>query len=137
MKKKLLKKLLIIFFSFFLKKIRLLEKNNSVIITVGNYPITSLDLVKEIKFIAILSNIKINENNKKELKDIAIQSLVKRGIKKNEIERLKIEKYNSKDLNNQISNIAKKLGLDKEGLKNFLQQNNLEYKDLVKILKLT
>ncbi len=131
MKKKLLKKLLIIFFFFLSQENSAFGKNNSVIITVGNYPITSLDLVKEIKFIAILSNIKINENNKIELKDIAIQSLVKRGIKKNEIERLKIEKYNSKDLNNQISNIAKKLGLDKEGLKNFLQQNNLEYKDLV------
>ena len=57
--------------------------------------------------------------------------MVKRAIKKNEIERLKIEKYNSKDLNNQITNIAKKLGFDIDGLKNFLEQNNLQYKDLV------
>ena len=131
MKKKLLKKFLIVFFLLLSQENSAFGKNNSVIITVGNHPITRLDLGKEIKFIAILSDIKVNENNKKELKDIAIQSLVKRAIKKNEIERLKIEKYNSKDLNNQITNIAKKLGFDIDGLKNFLEQNNLQYKDLV------
>ena len=63
MKKKLLKKFLIVFFLLLSQENSAFGKNNSVIITVGNHPITRLDLGKEIKFIAILSDIKVNENN--------------------------------------------------------------------------
>ena len=75
------KKLLIIFFLFFSTERLVGETNNSIIITVGNHPITRLDLIKEIKFITILSNVDINENNKEQIKDLAIQSLIKRSIK--------------------------------------------------------
>ncbi len=126
------KKLLIIFFLFFSTEKLISETNNSIIITVGNQPITRLDLIKEIKFIAVLSKININENNKEEIKNIAVQSLIKRAIKKNEIERLKIDQYNPKDLNSQVDNIAGNLGLDKEDLKIFLKQKNLRYEDMVK-----
>ena len=57
------KKLLIIFFLFFSTERLVGETNNSIIITVGNHPITRLDLIKEIKFIAILSKVNINERN--------------------------------------------------------------------------
>ena len=126
------KKLLIIFFLFFSTERLVGETNNSIIITVGNHPITRLDLIKEIKFIAILSKININERNKEEIKNVAVQSLVKRAIKKNEIERLKITRYSQKDLDSQISTIAKNLGLDKEDLEIFLKQQNLRYEDMVK-----
>ena len=116
------KKLLIIFFLFLSTERLVAETNNSIIITVGNYPITRLDLINEIKFITVLSKTNINEENKEQIKSLAIQTLVKRAIKKNEVERLKITEYNPKDLDNQISNIAKNLGLDKEGLKVFLKQ---------------
>ena len=126
------KKLLIIFFLFFSTERLVGETNNSIIITVGNHPITRLDLIKEIKFIAILSKVNINERNKEEIKNVAVQSLVKRAIKKNEIERLKITRYSQKDLDSQISTIAKNLGLDKEDLEIFLKQQNLRYEDMVK-----
>tara|TARA_Y100000590_G_scaffold457362_1_gene609837 strand:- start:11404 stop:12324 length:921 start_codon:yes stop_codon:yes gene_type:complete len=125
------KKLLIIFFLFLSTERLVAETNNSIIITVGNYPITRLDLINEIKFITVLSKTNINEENKEQIKSLAIQTLVKRAIKKNEVERLKITEYNPKDLDNQISNIAKNLGLDKEGLKVFLKQKNLKYDDIV------
>ena len=57
---------------------------------------------------------------------------MKRAIKKNEIERLKITRYSQKDLDSQISTIAKNLGLDKEDLEIFLKQQNLRYEDIVK-----
>ena len=126
------KKLLVIFFLFFISEKLASETNNSVIITVGNYPITNLDLIKEIKLISVLSNININENNEEEIKNLAIQSLVKRTIKRNEIERLKVTQYNPKDLDRQISRIAKNLGLNKEDLKIFLKQKNLSYNNIVK-----
>ena len=42
------------------------EISNSIIATVGNYPITRFDLIKEIKLVTILSNINLNENNKEQ-----------------------------------------------------------------------
>ena len=126
------KKLLIIFFLFLGTEKLFSETNNSIIITVGSQPITRLDLIKEIKFISVLSNTNINESNKEKIRDLAVQTLVKRAIKKNEIERLKITQYNPKDIDRQISNIAKNLGLDEEGLKILMKEKNLRYDDIVK-----
>ena len=116
------KKLLIIFFLFLGTQGLYSQTNNSIIITVGNQPITRLDLIKEIKFITVLSNTSINDSNKENIKNLAIQTLVKRAIKKNEIERLKITRYNPKDLERRIFKISKNLGLDNEGLKILLKK---------------
>lgn len=124
------KKLLVIFFLLINTEQLSSQIDNSIIITVGNYPITRLDLEKEMKIITVLSKIRINEENKKQVKDLAVQSLVKRSIKKSEIERLKITQFNKKDVDFQISNISKNLGLDKEDFKIFLQQNNIKYEDI-------
>ena len=124
------KKLLFIFFLLINTEQLSSQIDNSIIITVGNYPITKLDLEKEMKIITVLSKIRINEENKKQVKDLAVQSLVKRSIKKSEIERLKITQFNKKDVNFQISNISKNLGLEKEDFKIFLQQNNIKYEDI-------
>tara|TARA_B100000029_G_scaffold441355_1_gene459120 strand:- start:927 stop:1859 length:933 start_codon:yes stop_codon:yes gene_type:complete len=132
MKNNFLKKLLIIFFLFLSTEKLSSETKNSIIITVGNYPITSLDLVKEMKIIAVLSDIEVNKTNQENIKNLAIQSLVKRTIKKNEIERLKETQYNQRDLDRQIFAIAENLGLDKKGFKVFLRQKNLKYDDIAK-----
>lgn len=124
------KKLLFIFFLLINTEQLSSQIDNSIIITVGNYPITRLDLEKEMKIITVLSKIRINEENKKQVKDLAIQSLVKRSIKKNEIERLKITRFNKKDVDFQISNISKNLGLEKKDFIIFLQQNNIKYEDI-------
>ena len=124
------KKLLFIFFLLINTEQLSSQIDNSIIITVGNYPITKLDLEKEMKIITVLSKIRINEENKKQIKDLAVQSLVKRSIKKSEIERLKVTQFNKKDVDFQISNISKNLGLEKEDFKIFLQQNNIKYEDI-------
>ena len=124
------KKLLFIFFLLINTEQLSSQIDNSIIITVGNYPITRLDLEKEIKIITVLSKIRINEENKKQIKNLAVQSLVKRSIKKSEIERLKITQFNKKDVDFQISNISKNLGLEKKDFIIFLQQNNIKYEDI-------
>ena len=106
--------------------------NNKIIISVGDYPITTVDLLKEVKLIAILSDTEINQNNREQIKGLAVKSLIKRNIKESEIKRRNIYKYNKKQLNDLILNTSKKLGVDQQGLKQILERNNLSYKELIK-----
>ena len=106
--------------------------NNKIIISVGDYAITTVDLLKEIKLIAVLSNTDINQNNREQIKGLAVKSLIKRNIKESEIKRRNIHKYNKKQLNSLIINTSKKLGVDQQGLKQILERNNLNYKELIK-----
>ena len=130
------KKTPIIFFIiiFFLLQNKIVHSqiNNKIIISVGDYPITTVDLLKEIKLIAILSNTDINQNNREQIKGLAVKSLIKRNIKESEIKRRNIYKYNKKQLNALILNTSKKLGVDQQGLKQILERNNLSYKELIK-----
>ena len=122
--------LIIIFFLSFTGK-SFTQTDNSIIITVGNSPITKLDLLNEIKLIAILSNTEINQSNKEQIKSLAIKSLIKRNIKKGEIKNRKIEKYNNRQLDVMLNSASKKLGLDKTGLKILLAGDNLSYNSLI------
>ena len=122
--------LIIIFFLSFTGK-SFTQTDNSIIITVGNSPITKLDLLNEIKLIAILSNTEINQSNKEQIKGLAIKSLIKRNIKKSEIKKRNIEKYNNRQLDVMLNSASKKLGLDKTGLKNLLAGHNLSYDGLI------
>ena len=132
----MIKKLLIFFFIIFLSilpsKIVFSKSENSIIISVGNNPITRVDLIKEIKLIAILSNTEIDKSNRDQIKGLAVKSLIKRNIKNSEIKRRNIFKYNQKQLNNIIKNTSLKLGVDQNGLKEILKKNNLSFEELVK-----
>ena len=77
---------LVVFFFLFPAEKVFSQTNNSIIISVGNHPITRLDLLKEIKLIAILSNTQINKDNQEQIKALAVKSLIKRNIKTNEIQ---------------------------------------------------
>ena len=132
MKKKLPLFFFIIIFFLLQNKIVHSQINNKIIISVGDYPITTIDLLKEIKLIAILSNTDINQNNREQIKGLAVKSLIKRNIKESEINRRNIYKFNKKQLNALILNTSKKLGVDEQGLKQILERNNLNYKELIK-----
>ena len=136
MKIDIVKKLFLIFLLFFNIERTVFASNNSIIITVGNLPITSLDLMKEIKIISLLSNNEINASNKEEIKNMAIQSLVKRSIKKNEIERLKIQNYSKNDLEKQMSLVTNSFGLNKNDFIIFLRERGLNYNDISKNFKI-
>ena len=72
--------LIIIFFLSFTGK-SFTQTDNSIIITVGNSPITKLDLLNEIKLIAILSGSKIDDSNRLQIRDLAVNSLITRLVK--------------------------------------------------------
>ena len=76
--------------------------NNSVIISVGNQPITYLDLIKEMRLISFLNNIKVDESNRETVKSVAVQGLITRKIKEIEINKFKIKEFNEADLQNLI-----------------------------------
>ena len=81
---------LILLFIFYFVKVNS-NINNSVIISVGNQPITYLDLIKEMKLISFLNNIKVDETNRETVKSVAVQGLITRKIKEIEINKFKIE----------------------------------------------
>ena len=132
MKKKVSIFFLIVFFFLFQNKQVFAQIDNAIIISVGDYPITRLDLFNEVKLIAILSNTLINENNKQQIKSLAVKSLIKRNIKEGEIKKRNINKFNQKQLTSLIENTSKKLGVDQKGLREILKRNNLSFNKLVK-----
>ena len=136
MKKKVPIYFLTIFFFLFQIKNLYSQATNSIIISVGDYPITRLDLVKEIKLVAILSNTEINSENQEQIKALAVKSLIKRNIKKSEIEKRNIDRYNPEQLENLINNASKKLGVNKDGLRQILERHDLSFENLVKRFKI-
>tara|TARA_Y100001970_G_C14244455_1_gene867083 strand:- start:726 stop:1373 length:648 start_codon:yes stop_codon:yes gene_type:complete len=136
MKKKLPVYFLTIFFFLFQNKNLYSQANNSIIISVGDYPITRLDLVKEIKLVAILSNTQINNENQEQIKNLAVKSLIKRTIKKSEIERRNVDKYNPRQLEALINNASGKLGVNRDDLKEILERHGLSFENLVNKFKI-
>tara|TARA_Y100001970_G_C14257115_1_gene876354 strand:- start:5073 stop:5996 length:924 start_codon:yes stop_codon:yes gene_type:complete len=106
--------------------------SNSVIITVGNIPITSLDLIKEMRLISILTNNQIDSINKEQIKTIAVNSLIKRKVKEIEIKKYNIEKYNKKDLNKLILNSSQNIGTNENGLRSLMENKGLKFENLKK-----
>ena len=95
--------------------------SNSIVITVGNLPITSLDMIKEMKLVSIISNNKIDDSNKVQIKNIAAKSLIKRKIKELEINKYDIKDYNRRDLEDLIKKASVNLGTDQNGLKKVME----------------
>ena len=104
--------------------------NNSIIVSVGNLPITYLDLIKEMKLISLLNNISVDNSNRETIKSVAVQGLITRKIKEMEIEKFKIKNYNKKDLEILVGRTSKKLGTDESGLEQLLKQKNLKLENL-------
>ena len=82
--------------------------------------------------ISILSNSEINENNREQIKKLAIASLIKNKIKIGEIKKLGIKNYSKRELEELIQNTSRRIGLDKNGLRELLKKNNLSFDSLVK-----
>ncbi len=130
MKKIFLIKILI-YFIFFASFESIAKINNQIVAKIGNEIITAVDVENEIKTMIILSQKKFTQNNINQFKNVAVDSLVRKLIKKNEIVKYKITKYNSNDLDNLLLRISKSLNTNKEGLKNILEKNYIDYENFV------
>ena len=95
---------LIFFFLIFLSFFKNASSNieDKIIAKIGNEIVTNYDIVNEINTILALSNKPANNSEFGKLQNIAFLSIKKRLIKKSEIKRYKITKYNKVDVNNYI-----------------------------------
>ena len=125
----MIKKNLIKFITFFFILINF-ECNanikNNILVKVGNEIITSIDLENEIRLILFLSKIEVSQQNINEARPQAMQSLIRRFIKKEEINNYTIE-TNSNEVSNYIKNVSNNFGVKRTKLKDLFKENNVDY----------
>ena len=109
---------------------------NSLFATVGNKAITELDILHEMKLILILNNQSYSEDIKEQLRSGAIQSTIKRNIKKIEIDKHKSLTFNQADLNYEIEKWASKTNMDINTFKNTLIANDIPFSNITDQLQI-
>lgn len=109
---------------------------NKIEVKVGNNIITTIDIRNEINTILVLTKKEINQENINEVKGLALKSLIRKTIKKEEINIYNITSYNEVDLENRIIGIAKSLGTDTSGLKKIFLKNDLNYENFIEKFKI-
>ena len=116
----------ILTFLFFITKGNAEIKDN-LFATVGNRAIAASDVVNEVKLILILNNQSYTEENREQLHKIAISTIVKRNIKKIEINKNNLLQYNQQDLKKEITKLANNININVETLKNICATNDLDF----------
>ena len=122
----------IILVSLFLIQSDLTKANieNKIVVKVGNNIITSIDIENEIRTILFLSGKKLNQDSIDISKDLAIKSLIRKMIKKSEVEKYNQNNFDNKLLQDYLTNIANQFGVNTMDLKNYLKRNRISYKAL-------
>ena len=103
------------------------EIKDGLFATVGNMAITKSDIVDEIKTILILNNQSYSDERREELQNAAVKSVIKRSIKKSEINKYNLLEYSENDLKNELKRIAYNLNFDLETLKNIFASNGIDF----------
>ena len=98
---------------------------DSIFATVGNKVITKSDIINEIKIILILNGASYSEEIKDQLDQAAIQSIIKRTIKKIEIEKYDSLRFNPKDVDRELEQLASNLNIDLDTLEQTLIANGI------------
>ena len=98
---------------------------DSIFATVGNKVITKSDIINEIKIILILNGTSYSEEIKDQLDQSAIQSIIKRTIKKIEIEKYDSLRFNPKDVDDELEQLASNLNIDLDTLEQTLIANGI------------
>ena len=122
----------IIFFSFNYIKNLNAEISNNIVVMVGNEMITSYDLEQEKLYLSLINQININSLNKKQLDDMAKDSLIREKVKLNIINLQEGLVIDDDFININIKQIYEKLGLNSfDELKYLINKNNLNYEEFV------
>ena len=128
MKNKILISLSIFFLlnHFFFYELRS-QINNIIVVKVGNSLITSIDIENEIITNLLINKQEITQENIDNNKNYAIKNLIKKSIKRNEINKHDIKNYNKKDLQNYINRISKIFNTNINGLKKIFINSGISY----------
>ena len=100
---------------------------DSIYLTIGNKPVTKSDVKDEIKIILILNNEVFSEDKKDQLQKAAIAALIKRTIKKIELEKNSFLKINQDDLKEEVSRLAKSINVNTETFKKICEKNGISF----------
>tara|TARA_B100001123_G_C15293982_1_gene1018468 strand:- start:253 stop:1188 length:936 start_codon:yes stop_codon:yes gene_type:complete len=125
--------IIILTFFYFSESSSLIK--DSIFATVGNKAITKSDILDEIKIILILSGRAYSEDKKEQLKQVAIQTAIKRKIKQIEIDRYNFTQYNQSDLKYELNQLAVNLNTDLETLKGVFETNKIDFEKIINQLK--
>ena len=98
---------------------------DSIFATVGNKVITKSDIINEIKIILILNGTSYSEEIKDQLDQSAIQSIIQRTVKKIEIEKYDSLRFNPKDVDRELEQLASNLNIDLDTLEQTLIANRI------------
>ena len=124
--------LFIIFFSFNYIKNLNAEISNNIVVMVGDEMITSYDLKQEKLYLSLINQININSLNKKQLDDMAKDSLIREKVKLNIINLQEGLIIGDDFININIKQIYERLGLNSfNELKYLINKNNLNYEEFV------
>ena len=124
--------LFIIFFSFNYIKNLNAEISNNIVVMVGDEMITSYDLEQEKLYLSLINQININSLNKKQLDDMAKDSLIREKVKLNIINLQEGLVIDDDFININIKQIYERLGLNSfDELKYLINKNNLNYEEFV------
>ena len=111
----------------------LIAKENflKIIVKIDNQIVTNYDLENEVKTQIFLRGQKLNQDNVDNIKNLSMQNLITRAIKKIEINKKKIETYNKKDLQRYLENIAKNLQIRQSDIKEIMKNYQIDYNKFI------
>ena len=104
---------------------------DSLFATVGNKAITQSDIINEIKIILILTGQSFTQDIKEQLQSRAIQSIIKRNIKKIEIEKYNSLTFNQPDVDKGLKKLAGNLFMDLDTFENTFVANGIPFSNVI------
>ena len=108
---------------------------DAIYATVADKVITHSDIINEIKIILILNGQMYSEDRKEILEKMAIKSVIKREIKKIEVEKYPKLKFKPSDLEKELNKLANNLNLDLNTLKDAFITNEIDFSKVVEQMK--
>ncbi len=104
--------------------------NDYLFATVGNKAVTHSDIVDEVKIILLLNGKSFSEEMREQLEGSAIKSTIKRRIKEIEIEKYPSLEFSNTDLENELNQLAKNIGMDLDTLKITSEINGIDFSSI-------
>ena len=101
--------------------------NNVIVVKVGDSLVTSYDVQNEILTNLLLSKKALTQENINNNKNYAVQSLINKLIKRIEINKRKVTRYNNEDLKVYVKKVANNFNTDTDGLKEIFNKNGASY----------
>jgi len=108
---------------------------DSLFATVGNKAITNSDIYNEMKIKLIMTGQSFSENMREQLETAAIQSAIRRAIKKIEIEKYSNLQFDQSELNKELNQLSSDMGMDLETFKNTFIANGIDFSVVGDIIK--